>query len=359
MIVPYTVHMITEIIAAGAMGVSVFFCIKAHSLLKDEQAKENPRPQMLQMLRSIYVFMGFALLMTPVALGIEYARHQMNLDNAGNDQAGVVAALEALQQEGHYATNKNGNPEALELSFGGETYQLAQPYPTDGFADTHLKLKAGGNGRYLALKNNNGEEITYGYFTADDLKRDLNDLLVIVNEGPDEPVDELLESKKMISTGLLYAPSSKMLTSIQSELSTKRANPRTSNRYLVDFASTADKEDPLQNMALDLLIQPGQMRELDSIKYDKLIATLAVDGVRQLPHRYYELAQVHYSRWAKYQREEDQAIHLQMLCKYVRSFDALTWINSKPEEYKLEHGWYREAKAGLASYRCDDDCKCV
>lgn len=347
--------MITEIIAAGAMGVSVFFCIKAHSLLKDEQAKDTPRPEIL---RSIYIFMGFALLMTPVALGIEYARHQMNLDTVGNDQEGFTETLASFQEEGYFGLNKDGNPEDIKVKFGGEEYVLANALPETELAGTRLQIRKLDDGKYRVFKINKEEQTAYGHFTAEDLRQALSDLLVVVDEGPDEPTDELLESKKLMGTGLLYAPRSRVLTDIQNELATKSANPRITNRYLMDFASLADKEDPLQNMALDLLIQPDQMRELDSLKYDKLIATLSIDGVRDLPHRYWELAQVYYSRWAKYHREEDHAGHLNMLCKYVKSFDALRWIKEQPEKYKLEHGWYQEAKQGLASYRCDDDCNC-
>jgi hypothetical protein len=110
--------MITEIIAAGAMGISVFFVVKAHSLLKDEQAKETPRPSIL---RQITIFMGFAILMTPIALGIEYLRHQMDMDSQGQGQVGFAEELRDLENKGYYSLDKYGNPDTINVRFAGVT----------------------------------------------------------------------------------------------------------------------------------------------------------------------------------------------------------------------------------------------
>ena len=65
---------LTKILAAGAMGVSIFCIFKVYNLLSAEQERDEPRPVFI---KSIYAFMGFAVLMTLLSLGIEYARHLM------------------------------------------------------------------------------------------------------------------------------------------------------------------------------------------------------------------------------------------------------------------------------------------
>lgn len=164
--------------------------------------------------------------------------------------------------------------------------------------------------------------------------------------------------KKFMSTGLMYAPPSVIRDRVHSFLN-NRANAKVTNKYLVEYVSPEGQENPLQEFALDLLVQSKQLRVLDSIKYDKLITTLATDGVRELPYRYYELAQVYYSRWAKYHNEADRLEYKRQVCKYVKSYESLSWIkNKKPGEYLLEEGWYNAYKADLAKFRCDSDCNC-
>ena len=70
---------LTKILAAGAMGVSIFCIFKVYNLLSTEQERDEPRPVFI---KSIYAFMGFAVLMTLLSLSIEYVRHQMVNDDS-------------------------------------------------------------------------------------------------------------------------------------------------------------------------------------------------------------------------------------------------------------------------------------
>jgi hypothetical protein len=69
---------ITKIAAAGAMGVSIFCILKVYDLLKNEQKKDFPRSNFL---KTIYVSMGFAVIMTLLSLVIELVRNHMDNEN--------------------------------------------------------------------------------------------------------------------------------------------------------------------------------------------------------------------------------------------------------------------------------------
>jgi len=71
---------LTKILAAGAMGVSIFCIYKVYNLLSIEQERDEPRAIIIN---SIYKFMVFGGVMTVLSLGIEYVRHQMK--NGGDN----------------------------------------------------------------------------------------------------------------------------------------------------------------------------------------------------------------------------------------------------------------------------------
>lgn len=335
--------MVTEIIAAGAMGVSVFFAVKAHSLLKEEQAKETPRPAIL---RSITVFMGFALLMTPLALGIEYARHRMNFED--QDHAGFAEELKRIENKSFYSLNQDGNPEGIEVKFEKVTYQLGTPFPATSFKATELKLKKGDNQQYLAVKDNNGTDITFGYLSNTELREKLSGLFAS-NTAPGAPVDEVLESEKLMSTGLMYTPPTSVRNEIRRKLDDKKSDGNIANRYLVDFVDGEDLDKTLQGMAVKLLIQPSQMSLLDTGQYDKLIAALSTNGVRNLPYRYYELAQVYLSRWSQQKMATDLEKYKESLQKYVGNYEAQRWLNADTLKYATEYAWYLDAQKELGN----------
>lgn len=327
------------------MGISVFFVVKAHSLLKDEQAKETPRPSIL---RQITIFMGFAILMTPIALGIEYLRHQMNLDNQelGLDEARFAEKLKEIENRALFSLNNDGNPEGIEVRFGDNTYQLGTPYPENFFKDTHLKLKKGADQKILAVKENNSTDITYGYFDAADINAVATQPKPI-DPGPDQETDPVLETEKLLATGIMYTPPSRVLNDIQQKLKSKKANGKTANKYLSAFVGTPGYSDELQQLALKLLVQPEQMNDLKPAEYNQLISALSSDDIRGAPWRYYELAQVYLSRSTKEAKEANLAKYKESLQDYVRDYDLKTWLNGNPTKYPLAYNWYQDARKVL------------
>jgi len=342
--------MFTEILAAGAMGVSVFFAIKAYSLLKDEQAKEAPRPTML---RSIYVFMGFALLMTPMALGIEYARHTMNMDSNGSDQAVVADKLKGIENKTYYVLNKGGNVDSLEFEYAGVTYQLSDPFPTSGFESTHLKLKPNGQQQFLALKNNNGEEITYGYLNGADIKNAYATIASPIMPAAQLPVGV---DSALAATGLMYLPESSFKGDMEKEV---RKSSQSANRFLIDFINTKTNEVALQKKALKILVQDDQMKDLTDAEYDKLINALSKNGVRKAPWRLYELAQVYLMRSPQRRSQDDRNRYFSTMCAYKQSYEGFSYLKRDTAKYHLELKWYREALTELKMANCDAGCNCT
>jgi hypothetical protein len=336
---------IPQIAAAGAMGVSILCIFRVYNLLKNEQEKDQPRPVFL---RSIYIFMGFGVLMTILSLGIEFSRHFMG--DGGNQQEVLTKKLVAIDSANYYSLDKNGNPASISVDVAGKDYDLSQALPDDFLQNTELKLKAGGDGKYLAVKRNNGKETVFGFLNASELKSSLGDLLVdTTRTAPKLPTvpNQLLESEKLLFAGVMYSPTSRVRTSVQQKLSGKKANSKVANRYLVDFVHTEGFDEELQTLAVKLLIQPKQMNALDAGEYEKLVSVLSSDGVRDAPWRHYELAQVYYSRYGKTDNPDDLENYRNALRAYIAAYDRLTWISNAPDDYPVELTWYNEAKATL------------
>ncbi|WP_273444473.1 hypothetical protein [Neolewinella agarilytica] len=344
--------MLTQILAAGAMGVSIFFIFKVYDLLKNEQGNENPRPVFL---RSIYVFMGFAVLMTLLSLGIEFARHSMNLDTEG--QGGFTKELQELTNKSYYALDRNGNPEPIELEIGGQKYTLAKAFPDAFFKETHLKLKPAGNQKLLAVKNNNGQEITFGYFDKSDID-DFATTPAITPPGPSSPSDPILDREKLMATGLMYTPPSKVRQQIQTTISQKKADESIANKYLVEFVNGQNLDRKLQELAVKILIQPEQMNQMDTLQYGKLIAALSSDGPRKQPWRHFELAQVYLSRSIQQNSAADRQKYFESLCRYRKNYLAQAYLVNDPEKYSVEKTWYENAEKELQTMSCDDNCNC-
>lgn len=335
--------MITEIIAAGAMGISVFFVVKAHSLLKDEQAKETPRPSIL---RQITIFMGFAILMTPIALGIEYLRHQMDMDSQGQGQVGFAEELRDLENKGYYSLDKYGNPDTINVRFAGVTYQIGTPYPETSFKDTPLKIMKGDDQKFLAIKENSRADVVYGYFDAADINA-VATAPTPVDPGPVQVNDEVLEREKLLATGFMYMPTSGVFNEIHRKLKDKKANGKTANKYLSAFVGNPSYSDELQEMAVKLLVQPEQMNDLKPTEYEQLISALSSDGIRGAPWRYYELAQVYLSLSTKQDKEANLTKYKENLQAYVSDYDLKTWLNGNTTKYPLAFDWYQGAKKVL------------
>ena len=333
---------ITKIIAAGAMGVSIFCVLRVYDLLKKEQSESSPRPVIL---KSIYIFMAFGIIMTLLSLGIEFIRHNYISDEE-NPCASYQKDLTDLVQDLHditttreyFSVNKNGNPEAITLKYNNQDYVLSKAFPESVFENTPLVLKKTPTEKYIAVKDNNGKETVFGYINEANLKS-FFPASSIYNE--DKP-------EGLFSLGVFYMPVS-TLQVIKEDLK-KRKNKYIANEKLIALIKLKNSDKALQEAALKLLTQPESMNALDSSQYKNLIAAYESGEIREAPWYKYELAQIYLSRsWKSWSSNKgaDIAKYKQFLKEYIDSYESQEWISGNPSVYHIEYNWYEAAKEEL------------
>lgn len=329
---------IPQIAAAGAMGVSILCILRVAALLKTEQQKEVPRPVFL---RSIYIFMGFGLVMTLVALGIEFSRFFMGTNDG--EIARLSAELQKLEARDLYALNENGNPAPITLDAAGRTYTIAEPFPDTAFGETPLNLVTRA-GKYRAVKNNNGREINYGYLPEQELKTQLSGLFDGSPVAPPPPPATAAENpENTYAAGRAFTPGS-ILAGLKLRNITDVSK---ANRRLIDFLSApAAENETLRKEAVKLLIQPRMMDELSEDGHNRLIALLSDNTVRNTPWRYYEAAQVYLSRYHLMEETnpEDLEQHLALSRLYLNAFAKKGWT---AEQRPAEYLYYRSAAKAI------------
>ena len=328
-------NFLTKILAAGAMGASIFCIWKVYDLLRNEQDKEEPRPVFI---RTIYVAMGFAVIMTLLSLGIEVVRHNMGMEI--NNAPTFDNALQRLTSKTFYSLDQDGNPSAMSLSTGDSTLVLSQALPRDFFANNELTIKLLED-KYLVQRENKGQIITAGQLSPSQIE----DLVSSPPPTPDAGAD--IGPDELLNLGLSYSPST--VTSAVN-LSISREESLAVN-YLIQLLDDkySNKRD-VQKKAVRLLIQPQLMNALNNTQYDVLIKALESGKIRPAPYSYYEVAQVYHSRAFqtrdKQKRAEDLNLYRDYLGEYIQFYDEKEWIQ-KAEVYPTEALWYQNAKNEL------------
>ncbi len=316
---------LTKILAAGAMGVSIFCIYKVYNLLSTEQERDEPRAIIIN---SIYKFMVFGGVMTVLSLGIEYVRHQMK--NGGDTKVAVnnsvlVTQLDNLVKKDLYTMDKDGNPEAINLTFGEKTYPLSKTLAQNTLAKRELILKKEA-GSYSIIKKNNGTELKLG---------------VVQN------FDEFMPSKKeaaekALATGVYYTEEA-LLKIVQKELNNKKdASLAIAN--LAQVIAPEYKDDAIKSLkkiAVKLLIQPQLLDEgLDETQYKNLLA--AIEAIRISPYTEYESAQVYLSRYSRFGENADYEKYKNLLRDYITIYERRGRDTSS-----VEYQWYLDSKRVL------------
>lgn len=313
------------------MGVSILCILRVAGLLKKEQEQDSPRPVFL---RSIYVFMGFGLLMTLVALGIEVSRYFMPANDGELTQ--LKQKLKDIGGDGYFSLDGYGNPKAMSIELDGKPYTLSEAFPDTSFGETQLNIVQR-SGKYRAVKNNSGTEVTYGYFPEQELKGKLTSFfsfLIPAVTQPKEPTTSTnADVEALYMAGMAYTPSN-----IRQDVKPTQITDRSkANRRLVDFLSTQGFEnDALREEAVKLLMQPRMLDKLSVEGHNQLIELLSENGVRVIPWRYYELAQVYLSRYhlngEKDKTDEDK--YKEFSKKYMQEYERRGWTEANhPGEF--------------------------
>jgi hypothetical protein len=325
------ITLITKIAAAGALGVSIYCIIKVYDLLKLEQKEKTPRPTFI---RTIYVSMSFAVLMTLLSLGIETIRYYMD-----SNIIQLEKDLDKIARESYYSVNSNGNPKEINITYKDQTYVLSKAFSKDHFKSNELKLKKTEDERYLAINKNLDEEIILGFISNEHIKVETKNLFTDI-------IGKSLSENELWGLGIFHTPL-EMTKIIKPEAKEDRS---LANEYLIKLLSL-DHNDNIskKEKAMRFLVQPQLMNKLSQNQYKVLINALQLGQIRETPWDKYELAQVHLSRagqsWNK-AKENDKVKHKELLKEYITFYNDYKWIRNR-EKYPKEFKWYEESRSKL------------
>lgn len=328
-------NILTKILAAGAMGASIFCIWKVYDLLRNEQDKEEPRPIFI---RTIYVAMGFAVIMTLLSLGIEVVRHNMGMEI--NSSPVLDNALQRLSSATYYSLDQDGNPQSMSLSVGDSTLVLSQALPRDFFENNELTIKSLED-RYLVQREHKGQITTAGHLRLSQIE----ELVDAPTPMPEPPAS--INPEALLSLGLAYSP----LQAVNAVNISVSREETLAVGYLIQLLDNKYQNKPnLQKKAVRLLIQPPLMNALNQTQYDALISALESGNIRPAPYSYYELAQVYHSRAFQTRDREKRAADLSQyrdhLREYVQFYEETGWLQNT-NEYPTEALWYQNAKNEL------------
>jgi hypothetical protein len=334
---------IPHLASAGAMGVSLVCLFKVYGLLTKEQEQENPRPVFL---RSIYVFMGFGLIMTVVALGIEVSRYFMpsNVESL----AQLRQSLVDIGDRDFYSLDRNGIPESIELRAFDTIFTLSQAYPEDRFKATPLKITKKLDSFYVA-KYNGGKDVTYGYFSEGDLRRKLNEFFPASTPlAAAQPTDAELET--FFAAGIAYSP--KIAEEANVKLSSSET--RAINRLWVFLDSKGKADLDTRENAIKILVQPRLLSRLDTTDYAKLINLIRNGKIREPTEAKFDLAQVYYRRYKKYPKQFPNGMedYERSSWEYIQGFHEEGWTAANVRQYAF---YETAAKAFFAEDILDCD----
>jgi len=221
--------------------------------------------------------------------------------------------------------HKDGNPEAINLTFGEKTYPLSKALAHNTLAKRELILKKEA-GSYSVIKKNNGTELKLGLI---------------------QNFDEFMPSKKeaaekALATGVYYTEAA-LLKIVQKELNSKKdASLAIANLgQVIAPAYKADAIKSLKKIAVKLLIQPQLLDEgLDEMQYKNLLA--AIEDIRISPYTEYESAQVYLSRYSRFGDNADFEKYKSLLQDYITIYERRV-----RDTTAVEYQWYLDSKRVL------------
>ena len=324
--------MITKLVAAGAMGVSIYCVIKVLDLIKEEQKNPSPRPAFL---RTIYVTMGFAILMTVLSLGIEVVRHNMDQE-AGKVEESLnqfQSRLQHLDTMRYYSINSQGQPQTIKVEVAGEEYNISEPYTADISRDL-LKLDHF-DGQFLAKRRVNSIDYPVGYFNREELESSAKELFSDLLGGS-------LTPEELLNLATFYVSDTLVISADQKDIDK-------ANKYLIDLLTLPDfNERKKRRQAVKLLVQPQALKRLDNDQHDILISELRDKSKKTSlePYLYWELAQVYLSKFKRFKDESDRESHYDYLERYVEDCD-LNEGYTTSKDYSIINTWYIKAAEEL------------
>ncbi len=323
--------LITKIASAGAMGVSIYCIYKVYNLLQKEQDRDEPRPVFI---RTIYVSMGFAVLMTILSLGIEFVRDAIGYAPpvtgatilSDEQIMEVKGQLKQIEKREVYAFNNKGNPTLLGIHLDSFDILLTDTVKNGLYDD-----------RKLSIGPNNGDQIVIN--SADLNLGYLEKAEVLQNVSVDANKD--LTPKEQLFLGLLHAKA-KEQNIVKSKMSVDYNRVKNKLFPLLELSGDDQK---VGKDALRVLIQKDLLDHLDYSQHETLLNKLT--QLHRSPYVYFEKAQVYLSRSQipnSTSRTDDLKNYRENLKLYVDNFPA-SWFNN-PDK-KMETGWLDVANQEL------------
>jgi len=329
------IEFISNIITAGAMGVSVISIFIVYSLLKKEQEQEQPRSDMLT---TIHVFMAFLIIMTIVALGIEITRFALSSgedslasqykDKYQADSTALIKEIEDICTQNLYAINANGYSEGVPFEFKDTTYLIGKQLPKDLFKKQKLYLEKQSEDKWSVVKKNNGQSITWGYIAAKDL-----------STGASPPQGATL-TDELFGVGISHMPDS-LVRMAKVDLRQWK-NYWEANKYLIRLINGPLDDRKLISDGIKLLIQRPALNRLDSTQVQKLVSAYSRDGIRPHPWNKYELAQVYLQLYWNTEKPHYRNKYREYLGKYIKGYETM-----RQDTNSTEYKWYLSAKESL------------
>lgn len=328
------INLITKIAAAGAMGVSIFCIIQVYNLMKKEQQRDQIRRNFIKIVNR---FMGFAVIMTILSLGIEVARHYMGTGNQLDTQ--LEAKLQKLSSEEYFSMTKSGSPTKIEITYNDSTYTLSEPYPRETFRNVPLSLVKDeqNTNHFLAAQQQGGRTFIMGNIKTDEMREAIND-----NKDKSTQVSELY------TLGFYNTPAQVRSKAVIKAPQTDRDQ---ANQYLTQLVAFNDNpQKSLSQRAIKILVQPDLLKSFTPEQYDIVINGLKTPGIGEAPWNSYELAQVYlmrsYQLWNSDQKEADRQQYFTYLKEYHDLYQRKTWIQDR-NKYQREYNWFVNAKSEL------------
>ena len=306
----------STILSAGAMGISLALIYYVYQLLKQEQAKEEPRKGILV---AIYVFMVFALLMTPLAMLIESNKEDGKFNK-------LLTKLQNSSTSNKYIVDKMGDPESINLKISDSmTISLAKTPGESMWESQKRSFKLSDDKEKLFISTSQGTDL--GYILIKDLESQVH--ISDIRTDPDEMLYSGIK-RGGVDDEVKFSLEKKVAKAI--EVMFMLLNDEANNRNIRKSAFLGlVQEDLLKELTveqLDLLIKQGPL-------------------VRNVPYLYWDLAQAYDQRSKTLKPGETWSDFLPLINGEYRKLCDYYETPGKMPAVDPQLQWYKDAKKAL------------
>ena len=304
------INVISQIAAAGAMGVSILCIYKVYELLKKEQERDSPRPKFM---KGIYLSMFFALLMSAATLGIEVV-----LFNLKSNTNSLTNDLEAIGAMNLFIADANGNPKNIEITHKGAPIQLDDNQKKTNW-NISLKKDQQSPDRIKAILMHGQGERALGYISNPEL-------IASKKELPSSHVDGL-NTEDLYIIGRSYAGAT--IAQRHENINQNSINIYKAADHLLDIVERrTNPENKLwQKASIKILVDPTVLEELSDEDCYRIITAYSKPEFPRNRYKDYDLAQVYYTL---FKNSENRELGDSIYDLHLRRLEAFYQKNCSP-----------------------------